>query len=258
MSLPEYEFRGLMAQSWDLLRGDTSNWDDRFFYLDAIRRYGEPVLDVGCGTGRILLDYLQQGIDIDGVDNSPEMLALCREKARRLGLSPVLFEQYMEELALPRRYRTILVPSSSLGLVIDPPMVDRAIQRFLDHMEPGAALISPLTQLWKEGDPLESEWTSSAERPEDHATIRRVERSRYDPATELEHAEATYQVIMDGKVVAEETHRRSPAVRSYTQAQTRALYERNGLEDVTLYHEFTFEPARPEDRLFTAIGRKPR
>lgn len=34
-----------------------------------------------CGTGRLLLDYLAQGIDIDGVDNSPEMLALCRPDA---------------------------------------------------------------------------------------------------------------------------------------------------------------------------------
>jgi ubiquinone/menaquinone biosynthesis C-methylase UbiE len=256
MGVPEYEYKGLMAQAWDLLRGDTFNWSDRFFYLEAIGRYGQPVLDVGCGTGRLLLDYLTQGIDIDGVDNSPEMLALCREKAQRLGLSPALYEQYMEQLALPRRYRTIIVPSSSLQLVIDPAMIDRAMQRFLAHMEPGGAFIAPFMQLWKEGDPLESVWDKSAERPEDGAAIRRLSRTRYDPADECEHTKDTYQVIVDGKVVAEETYRRSPAVRSYTQAQARALFERNGLLDVTLYHEFAFEPVRPEDTIFMAIGHK--
>jgi SAM-dependent methyltransferase len=75
----DFEYRGLMALSWDLLRGDTSNWSDRAFFQDVIRRRGEPALDVGCGTGRLLLDYLGQGVDVDGVDVSPEMLDLCRE-----------------------------------------------------------------------------------------------------------------------------------------------------------------------------------
>ena len=70
-------------------------------------RGGEPALDVGCGTGRLVLDYLQQGIECDGVDNSPEMLALCREKARVLHVSPNLYQQPMQDLGLPRRYRTI-------------------------------------------------------------------------------------------------------------------------------------------------------
>ena len=86
MSLPDYEYKGLMAQSWDVLRGDTSQSPDRFFYLKLIQPFGQPVLDVGCGTGRLLLDYLAQGIDIDGVDNSPDMLAICRHKATTLGV----------------------------------------------------------------------------------------------------------------------------------------------------------------------------
>lgn len=111
--MADYEYKGLVAQAWDLLRGDTSRWPDRFYYLDLIKNYGQPVLDVGCGTGRILLDYLAQGIDIDGVDNSPEMLKLCREKSAKAGLRPDLFFQPVEELELPRKYRTILIPSSS-------------------------------------------------------------------------------------------------------------------------------------------------
>jgi cyclopropane fatty-acyl-phospholipid synthase-like methyltransferase len=64
----------------------------------------DHVLDIGCGTGRLLLDYLAQGIDVDGVDNSPEMLARCRAKAQALGLTPRLYEQSMETLALPRAH----------------------------------------------------------------------------------------------------------------------------------------------------------
>jgi SAM-dependent methyltransferase len=86
--MPDYEYHGLMARYWDLLRGDTSNWPDRFFYLKVIKKYGQPVLDVGCGSGRLILDYLSQGIDIDGVDVSPEMIALCERNAARMNLLP--------------------------------------------------------------------------------------------------------------------------------------------------------------------------
>jgi len=95
-----YEYRGLMAATWDLFRGNTSRWADRFFYKEAIAQSGQPVLDVGCGTGRLLLDFLADGIDADGVDNSPEMLARCRQKADTLGLRPRLYEQPMEALEL--------------------------------------------------------------------------------------------------------------------------------------------------------------
>ena len=100
--MDDYEYRGLMADTWDLLRGDTSNWEDRYFYLDLIQRYGQPVLDVGCGTGRLLLDYTGEGLDVDGVDNSPEMVAICRQKAGQLGLSPNIYAGSMENLNLPR------------------------------------------------------------------------------------------------------------------------------------------------------------
>ena len=256
MNLPDYEYKGLMAQAWDALRGDTSNWSDRSFYRKVIETHGQPVLDVGCGTGRLLLDYLAQGIDVDGVDNSPEMLALCRAKAGQLGLAPRLYEQYMETLDLPRTYRTVLVPSSSLQLITDAEAVDGAMQRLHAHVEPGGVLVASIMTLWREGDPLHSEWEQSATRPEDGANVRRVGRTRYDPIDACEHEESLYQIIVDGNVVAEERHVRSPATRSYDQAGARALFERAGFVDVALHSGFTFEPAVPEDSLFTVIGRR--
>ena len=122
MTTPSYEYYGMMAEFWDLFRGDTSTWEDRFFFLDVVKKYGQPVLDVGCGTGRILLDFMQQGIDIDGVDNSPDMLVLLQEKAEKLDLNPTVYEQEMHKLALPRKYQTILVPSSSFQLLLDEPL----------------------------------------------------------------------------------------------------------------------------------------
>lgn len=256
MTLPEYEYKGLMAQAWDAFRGDTSQWSDRFFYLELIQTHGQPVLDVGCGTGRLLLDYALQGIDIEGVDNSPDMLALCRQKAEALGIAPTLYEQYLESLSLPRQYRTILIPSSTLQLVTEPALIAQSLQRLYDHVLPGGVVVASFMTLWKPGDPLTREGEMTAVRSQDQATFRRVVRSRYEPESECEHTQDLYQLIVAGQVVAEEVHQRSPATRSYTQDQARALFASAGFSSVELYHEFTFEPVQAGDTLFTVLGYK--
>lgn len=250
----DYEYRGLMAVTWDDLRRETPRWEDRGFYLDVIRRYGEPVLDVGCGTGRLLLDYLAIGIDVDGVDCSPEMLALCRQKAGALGLRPSLYEQYMEALALPRTYRTILVPSSSFQLLTDVEGAREAMRRFYTHLQPGGVLAMPFMILWREGDPLETPWQVREARREDGVVVRRRSRSRYDPAHQLEHTEDIYEIARDGAVVESAYHHRSPAVRWYTQAQTLALFREANFADVQVCHGFSVEPARADDTLFCLLG----
>jgi ubiquinone/menaquinone biosynthesis C-methylase UbiE len=143
MSKPEYEYHGLMAQTWDLFRGDTSKWEDRNFYLEIIHETGQPVLDVGCGTGRLLLDYLSNGVDIDGVDISPEMLNRCKQKAEALGLKPTLYESSMGTMSLPRHYRTIIVPSSSFQLVLDSMQAHKAMRNLFTHLLHGGTLVMP-------------------------------------------------------------------------------------------------------------------
>jgi SAM-dependent methyltransferase len=258
MTTPSYEYYGLMAEFWDLFRGDTSTWEDRFFFLDVVKKYGEPVLDVGCGTGRILLDFMQQGIDIDGIDNSPEMLARLHQKAEKLNLHPTVYQQEMTEIALPRKYQTILVPSSSFQLLLDEKLSPIAIHLFYKHLLPGGVLAMPFMTLWKQGDVLETESTDEAIRPEDGATIRRWSYTRFDPDTDLEHTIDRYEIIQDGNVIASEEHNQSPATRSYTQEQAMKLYQEAGFKDIQIFHEFTFEPAQSEDTTFCVIGFKPK
>ena len=256
MTTPSYEYYGMMAEFWDLFRGDTSTWDDRFFFLDVVKKYGQPVLDVGCGTGRILLDFMQQRIDIEGVDNSPDMLSLLNQKAEKLNMKPTVYQQEMDKLDLPRKYQTILVPSSSFQLLLDENLPRLAIKRFHEHLLPGGVVAMPFMTLWKEGDPLEIEATREVIRPEDGATIRRSSFIRFDPDTDLEHTIDRYEIIQDGNRITSEAHHQSPATRSYTQEQAVELYEEAGFKNIQVLHEFTFEPASPEDMTFSVLGFK--
>lgn len=214
------------------------------------------MLDVGCGTGRLLLDYLQQGIAIDGMDNSPEILAICGKKAEKLGLAPVLYGQYMESLDLPRRYQTILVPSSSFQLLVDPEKAREAMRRFFTHLEPGGVLVMPFMIEWQPGKPLDTGWKMTAEkvRPENGAVVRRRSRVLYDPVSQLERTEDVYEVSHGETVVFSEHHQRSPGVRWYTQDQASALYRDAGFADIQVYSGFSFQPAGSDDTLFTVVG----
>jgi SAM-dependent methyltransferase len=257
--LPDYDYYGLLAETWDLWRDNTENWSDSLLYLKIVQRFGEPVLDVGCGTGRILLDYLAKGVDVHGVDNSPEFLEICREKATAKHLSPTLYLQILETLSLPRAYRTILGASSVLQLITDTEATQNVLHKILDHLEQGGAYIGSFAFEWREGDPLDTGWELLFEkpRPEDGANVRSWTHEWHEPSKRLWHSEQRFEVTLQGEVLAEEHHVRSPEGLTYTQEQAIQLYKQVGFQHIQVFHEFTEEPALPEDRLFCVQGIKP-
>jgi SAM-dependent methyltransferase len=64
---------------YDCVPAYTSRRDVRF-YAEEAKNAGESVLEVGCGTGRILLPIARSGLSIDGLDASAQMLERCRAK----------------------------------------------------------------------------------------------------------------------------------------------------------------------------------
>jgi SAM-dependent methyltransferase len=84
------------------------------FFMEAARRSGGPVLEVGCGTGRVLIPTARVGIPITGLDLSPHMLEVCRKKVadepeevqRRIQL----VEGDMRQFELGQTFKLITLP----------------------------------------------------------------------------------------------------------------------------------------------------
>jgi 2-polyprenyl-3-methyl-5-hydroxy-6-metoxy-1,4-benzoquinol methylase len=71
---------GLMARHW--AETNTTGPDIAYFQR-LIERYGQPALDAGCGTGRLLIPFLRAGLDVDGCDIAI-FRAICCPTAKRL------------------------------------------------------------------------------------------------------------------------------------------------------------------------------
>ena len=117
--------------------------------LDSfLTRHPGPALEIGCGSGRLLLPLLAKGHALEGLDSSPEMLDLCRAAAADLGLAPVLHLADMATFAAPHRSRALAVPTFTLQLATDPAAV---LTHFANLLEPAGALyltvFQPLAEL---------------------------------------------------------------------------------------------------------------
>jgi SAM-dependent methyltransferase len=56
--------------------------EDVGFFVEAAKQAGGPVLEIGCGTGRVLIPCARAGVDVVGLDSSASMLGVCEARLR--------------------------------------------------------------------------------------------------------------------------------------------------------------------------------
>ena len=84
------------------------------FFVEAAKESGGPVLEVGSGTGRVLIPTAQTGIEITGLDLSPHMLAICRERLKaepeEVRTRVRLVEGDMRQFELAQSFQLVTLP----------------------------------------------------------------------------------------------------------------------------------------------------
>lgn len=123
---------------YDALLGDFDYGLD--FYLGLARRADGPVLDLACGTGRVLLPCLREGIDVDGLDLYPAMLQRLREKASALALQPCLHQADMNGFQINRRYALIMIPFNAFVHNLTTKDQVSCLTCCREHLRPGGLL----------------------------------------------------------------------------------------------------------------------
>jgi SAM-dependent methyltransferase len=265
MEQPEVWHHGLVARDWAEFSTDAGK--EGVYFQGLIEASGQPALDVGCGTGRLLLLYLRAGLDVDGCDTSEDMLARCQERADREGLSPRLYAQAMHELDLPRRYRTIFA-CGVIGLGGERQLTRVGMRRCYEHLRPGGTFAFDIAPRWNDRPAwlsrlpegrraLPEEWPSSGERKRlaDGSELELVARTvAVDPLEEVQTRQIRARLWRDGELLQEELH--TQRYEEYGKNELVLMLELAGFCELQVFGDYSDEWATADHKDVIFLARK--
>lgn len=160
-----------IAEFYDLTHADLA--EDIPFILELAQQADSPVLELGCGSGRLLLPLARAGINVTGVDNSAPMLARAKAKlaqeATAVQNRVTLLEADMTQLKLGETFGLILIPYNTF-MHLDSKQAVAALKKAHAHLSPIGRLFIDLANPF-----------TIASTPEDH--LLSLENVLTDPQT---------------------------------------------------------------------------
>jgi SAM-dependent methyltransferase len=248
-----YEADSLSTEIYDaraatIIRGSPIEGDESF-YRGLAAETGGPVLDVGCGTGRVAVVLAADGHDVVGIDLSAPMLRLAEERRASLAADVAARLSFVQAdlatLGLGRQFPLIVTPSRVFQFMLTSDAQRAALQALRTHLQPDGRLVldlfDPLLDRVVPGaafPPRQGELTHP--RTGNRVTWEVTARSP-DPARQLITEDWTDQEFgPSGELVRSETERLT--LRWTTRSEMRLLFELAGLEVVAEYGDFLGGP----------------
>lgn len=231
-----------MSEVYDELMADVDyqGWVDFILRQGELRGYrGGKVLELGCGTGNLVLPLVQRGVSTVGLDSSPRMLAVARSKAPQLDWQLGEFVSF----ELRERFELVVSVFDSLNNLVTPEDFRSTAERVRHHLGEGGLFIFDvntsvgLSDLW-EGGAVEG-WAGD--------TFFRWKHS-FDPALGLARVEAFCDT---GERSFTEVH----FERAYDTDEVRELLDSAGFGSVEALRYPDGEPASAEEARIWVIAR---
>lgn len=206
-------------------------------YVELAVEHGERVLEIGCGSGRVLLPIARAGVPITGLDRSPEMLDALRrrvrEEDREVQRRISVRRGDMRAFRLGQRYGLVLCPFNTVLHLYDRRDAERFLRRVRAHLRPGGTFVFD-AYVPRPGDLARSpeRWLKAGtDRGADGAHRPRRERFAYEPLEQI-----LYVSIEIG--AGQEAERTLLAHRQWFPAELEMLLHYNGFEVAEVWADF--------------------
>ncbi len=136
-------YHGLFAEVYDIMQ----NWhDDVPFFTKMIKKYGEPILEIGSGTGRTLIPLAAKNIRITGIEPSRDMLEICKQKMLHENLSDIdILNIDAGSFRLEETFRLIYFTCNTFKYFLTRAKQIEVLQNVKKHLHPDGRLIIDLT-----------------------------------------------------------------------------------------------------------------
>lgn len=116
---------------------------DAEYYLSQIENCTGGVLELGCGTGRILAPIVRSGIEVWGIDHNESLLDIAREKLAALeGASQCfrLIHADISDFDIDRQFDAVIIPYRTFQHILSPTDQREVLSRIRKHLSPGGEL----------------------------------------------------------------------------------------------------------------------
>jgi SAM-dependent methyltransferase len=239
----------ILARHYDAAYAGKQFSADVPFYVDLAKQAGGPVLEIACGTGRVLLPIARAGIAIDGVDNSSAMLKVLKA---RLELEPrevrdkvTVHEGDMRRFRLGKKYALAIIPFRPMQHMYTVQDQVDALTTAAAHLQDGGKLafdvFYPKFELIPAGigqEVLDLEWAVDSA---GHKIVRRYFRKdSVDKIQQTFTGTFIFRTYEGDKLALEETDPLKLCY--YTYPHLRALFLLAGLEPLEEYGSFAKTP----------------
>jgi SAM-dependent methyltransferase len=171
--------------------------EDIPFYLRQIGRYGEPVLELACGTGRITIAIAEKGFRVTGLDVSEAMLSHAKTKAAAKGVQVDWVRADCRDFELHRRFAFIFLPFNSITHIHDLESLEACFSCVREHLADGDRFVidvfNPRLDILIR-DPAGRYPVAQYPDPDGRGTVVITENNIYDTASQINRIQWHYNV----------------------------------------------------------------
>lgn len=173
---------------------------DIAFYLDFAKRCQPPVLELACGTGRILIPLALSGLEVYGTDISANMLAVCQRAAKKHALEHRVHLSKADMASFDLAYKDfglVLVALRSFMHLLSPTEQMACLRRVYSHLRPGGYfilnVIAPDPQVLDRKPGNEFVVRREFDLPNGHHVLRKERLVEHDAANQVRHFEFKFE-----------------------------------------------------------------